>query len=70
MMELPEEAEQKRSMQAPNRKSTWSRAQMPREKAMVGPRFSQMIFEDQVCLPSWLLAEHEASGGHATDRRL
>jgi len=48
-MESVEDAEYKRSMQAPNRKGIWSRSQMPREKAMVGPRFEQMIVEDQVC---------------------
>lgn len=49
LMESVEDAEYKRSMQAPNRKGIWSRSQMPREKAMVGPRFEQMIVEDQVC---------------------
>jgi hypothetical protein len=42
--------EEKRAMQAPNRASTWSRSQMPRERAMVGPRFEQTIMEMQVSL--------------------
>jgi hypothetical protein len=35
-------------MQAPNREGVWSRSQQAREKAMVGPRFEQMIMYDQV----------------------
>ena len=42
------EGEERRSMQAPNRKGVWSRSQQAREKAMVGPRFEQMIMYDQV----------------------
>ncbi|KAI4844825.1 lactobacillus shifted protein [Aureobasidium sp. EXF-8846] len=34
-------------MQAPNREGVWSRSQQAREKAMVGPRFEQMIMYDQ-----------------------
>jgi NADH dehydrogenase (ubiquinone) Fe-S protein 6 len=59
LVELPEEGEEKRVMQAPNRATTWSRSQQPRAKAMVGPRFEQTIMEDQVwqqCFPhvEWL----------------
>jgi hypothetical protein len=48
LVESVEAAEEMRTMQAPNRKGIWSRSQQPREKAMVGPRFEQMIMEDQV----------------------
>jgi len=48
LQETVEEGERKRTMQAPNRKGIWSRSQMPRELAMVGPRFEQIIYEDQV----------------------
>ncbi|KAL0640109.1 hypothetical protein Q9L58_000937 [Maublancomyces gigas] len=41
------EAERKRHMQAPNRPTTWSRSQRPRELGMVGPRFEQTIIERQ-----------------------
>ncbi|SMR56602.1 unnamed protein product [Zymoseptoria tritici ST99CH_1A5] len=47
LVEDPAEGEAKRVMQAPNRATTWSRSQQPREKAMVGPRFEQTIMEDQ-----------------------
>ena len=50
LVELPEEGEEKRVMQAPNRATTWSRSQQPRATAMVGPRFEQTIMEDQVCV--------------------
>jgi len=49
LVESEEDGERKRTMQAPNRKGIWSRSQMPRELAMVGPRFEQIIYEDQVC---------------------
>ena len=48
LAEHPEEGERKRVMQAPNREGIWSRSQNPRSKAMVGPRFEQVIMEDQV----------------------
>ena len=48
LQELPEEGEKQRQMQAPNRATTWSPSQQPREKAMVGPRFEQTIMEFQV----------------------
>lgn len=48
LQETTAEAEEKRVMQAPNRRGIWSRNQQPREKAMVGPRFEQTIMEDQV----------------------
>jgi len=48
LQESTEKAEERRVMQAPNRKTIWSRSQQPREKAMVGPRFEQTIMEDQV----------------------
>ena len=64
LVELPEEGEAQRQMQAPNRKSAWSRSQQPRTKAMVGPRFEQTIIEHQVSpdiiLTRWL---KEASQG-------
>jgi len=46
--ELVPEAEHKRQMQAPNRASTWSKSQMPRDLAMTGPRFEQTIIDAQV----------------------
>ena len=50
LQESVAEGERMRTMQAPNRKDVWSRSQQPREKAMVGPRFEQMIMADQVRL--------------------
>ncbi|KAF2153480.1 NADH-ubiquinone oxidoreductase [Myriangium duriaei CBS 260.36] len=47
LRESVEEGEKMRVAQAPNRATTWSRSQQPREKAMVGPRFEQTIMEDQ-----------------------
>lgn len=54
------EAEHKRHMQAPNRPTTWSRSQRPRELGMVGPRFEQTTIEHQVRIssPSLPLAHH------------
>ena len=49
LQESAGEAEERRVMQAPNRKGIWSRSQKPRAEAMVGPRFEQTIMEDQVC---------------------
>ncbi|KAF2871154.1 hypothetical protein BDV95DRAFT_573394 [Massariosphaeria phaeospora] len=40
-------AEERRTMQAPNRKGVWSKSQQPREIGMRGPRFEQTIMEDQ-----------------------
>lgn len=48
LQEAPEVGERIRSMQAPNRATTWASSQQPREKAMVGPRFEQTIMESQV----------------------
>ena len=48
LQESVEKAEERRVMQAPNRKGIWSRSQQPREAAMTGPRFEQTIMEDQV----------------------
>ncbi|KAF8460609.1 hypothetical protein BDZ91DRAFT_738806 [Kalaharituber pfeilii] len=45
--ELTETAQRARSMQAPNRSTTWSSRQNPRELAMTGPRFEQTIMEAQ-----------------------
>ncbi|OQE26895.1 hypothetical protein PENFLA_c006G01687 [Penicillium flavigenum] len=45
--EAPEVGERIRSMQAPNRATTWASNQQPREQAMVGPRFEQTIMETQ-----------------------
>lgn len=57
LVENPEEGEEMRQMQAPNREGTWSRSQQPRAKAMVGPRFESMIMRDQVsvysCIGRW-----------------
>ena len=50
LQELPEEGEKRRQMQAPNRATTWSPSQQPREKAMSGPRFEQTIMEWQVSM--------------------
>ncbi|KAF4314418.1 putative NADH-ubiquinone oxidoreductase [Botryosphaeria dothidea] len=47
LQESVEQAEALRTAQAPNRKTTWSRSQNPRERAMVGPRFEQTIMADQ-----------------------
>ncbi|KAK3051048.1 hypothetical protein LTR09_007797 [Extremus antarcticus] len=47
LVEDPEEGEQKRTMQAPNRAGIWSRSQQPRATAMMGPRFEQTVMEDQ-----------------------
>ncbi|EKV11019.1 NADH-ubiquinone oxidoreductase [Penicillium digitatum] len=47
LQEAPEVGERIRSMQAPNRATTWAASQLPREKAMVGPRFEQTIMESQ-----------------------
>ncbi len=41
-------AAEMRAMQAPNRPGTWTRSQQARETAMTGPRFEQMVIEDQV----------------------
>lgn len=49
--ELVPEAEHKRQMQSPNRASTWSKSQMPRDLAMTGPRFEQTIIDAQVWEP-------------------
>lgn len=49
LQEMPEDSEKQRQMQAPNRAEPWSRSQMPRERAMSGPRFEQTIMEYQVC---------------------
>lgn len=46
--EMAEDGEKQRQMQAPNRKEPWSRSQMPRERAMSGPRFEQTLMEYQV----------------------
>ncbi|CEJ59893.1 Putative NADH-ubiquinone oxidoreductase [Penicillium brasilianum] len=47
MEEDPVKAERIRSLQAPNRATTWAASQQPREQAMVGPRFEQTIMETQ-----------------------
>ncbi|MCJ1246809.1 hypothetical protein MMC30_004018 [Trapelia coarctata] len=47
LQEIPEDAERRRQLQAPNRKEVWSRSQQPREVAMSGPRFEQTIMELQ-----------------------
>lgn len=48
LQESVAEAEQMRTMQAPNRKGTWSTSQQLREVAMSGPRFEQTMMSDQV----------------------
>lgn len=50
MEEDTAKAERIRSLQAPNRATTWAASQQPREQAMVGPRFEQTIMEVQVGL--------------------
>jgi len=47
LQEFADEAEEKRVMQAPDRKGVWSRSQNPRAKAMSGPRFEQTIMDLQ-----------------------
>nr|POE87488.1 lactobacillus shifted protein [Quercus suber] len=47
LQESSKAAEQRRVMQAPNRRGVWSKSQQEREKALVGPRFEQTIMEDQ-----------------------
>ncbi|KAF7503760.1 hypothetical protein GJ744_003302 [Endocarpon pusillum] len=47
LQELPEDGEKRRVMQAPNRATKWSPSQQPREMAMRGPRFEQIIMEWQ-----------------------
>ncbi|KAL9598296.1 MAG: hypothetical protein Q9219_004597 [cf. Caloplaca sp. 3 TL-2023] len=47
LQEMPEDSERQRQMQAPNRAEPWSRSQMPRERAMSGPRFEQTIMDYQ-----------------------
>jgi len=47
LVESVDQAEQMRQMQAPNRKAVWSPNQQPRNMAMVGPRFEQIIIKDQ-----------------------
>lgn len=47
LTETLEQAQEIVKMQAPNRQTTWSRSQQPREKAMVGPRFEQTVMEAQ-----------------------
>lgn len=48
--EEPEVGERNRQLQAPNRANTWAPSQMPRERAMTGPRFEQTIMELQVSI--------------------
>ena len=50
LQESPQQAERLRQSQAPNRATTWSRSQRPREEAMTGPRFERTIMEHQVRL--------------------
>ncbi|KAI5816941.1 zinc-finger domain-containing protein [Pyronema omphalodes] len=42
-----EVAERARHSQAPNRATTWSKSQRPKEQAMVGPRFEQTNISQQ-----------------------
>lgn len=49
LQEDPAIGERIRSVQAPNRATTWAASQQPREQAMTGPRFEQTIMEAQVC---------------------
>jgi hypothetical protein len=48
LQESTKDAERQRTLQAPNRATTWSRSQMPRDLGMTGPRFEQTIMEKQV----------------------
>ena len=50
LQETVEEGERRRVRQAPNRDRVWSGSQQERAKAMVGPRFEQVIMEYQVGL--------------------
>ncbi|KAK3679680.1 hypothetical protein LTR78_000056 [Recurvomyces mirabilis] len=52
LQESPQQGEEYRVMQAPNREMVWSRNQKPRREAMVGPRFEQTIMEDQLSTSS------------------
>lgn len=56
--EVLESAERQREMQAPNRRSVWSRSQERREVAMRGPRFEQTIMEVQVCGSGFSFLRH------------
>ncbi|KAI9754473.1 MAG: hypothetical protein M1815_005618 [Lichina confinis] len=47
LQETVEEGERRRVRQAPNRDRVWSGSQQERAKAMVGPRFEQVIMEYQ-----------------------
>ena len=47
IQESVQEGEEARHRQAPNRLTTWSRSQRPRELGMVGPRFEQTQLSDQ-----------------------
>ncbi len=57
LQELPEDGEKRRVMQAPNRATKWSPSQQPREIAMSGPRFEQIIMEWQVSMPCAICSE-------------
>src|SRR5262249_30856906 len=50
LQEYPMQGERSRRLQSPNRATTWSTSQRPREEAMTGPRFEQTIMEYQVRL--------------------
>ncbi|KAL2828060.1 zinc-finger domain-containing protein [Aspergillus cavernicola] len=47
LKETPDVAEHVRTLQAPNRTTTWAASQRSREDAMSGPRFEQTIMELQ-----------------------
>jgi hypothetical protein len=64
------EADEMRAMQAPNREGIWSRSQKPREQAMVGPRFEQIIMKDQVKSPYLRLIGVADDVGSSRDRML
>ena len=65
--ETLQEGEKARSLQAPNRKETWSKSQQKREIAMSGPRFEHTIFELQVC-DSTIRSEKEGQLGRLEEK--
>jgi NADH dehydrogenase (ubiquinone) Fe-S protein 6 len=66
LQESTDVAERVRTMQAPNRATTWAPSQRPRAEAMSGPRFEQTIMHLQVCyldtMVPWLSAESGERG--------
>lgn len=63
LQEDPEAAEDRRQLQAPNRRDVWSRSQERREVAMRGPRFEQTIMKLQVGAICLFLHQKSFRGG-------